>query len=158
TKSVGVGTGVGLSLCHRIVESHAGTIAVTDAPGGGALFVVSLPYVPTGPEAGASAAEAPIPPGPPSRSILVVDDEAEIAQTLAEIIAQSGHQVEIAANGRVALERISERNYALILSDLRMPELDGPGLYRTLQARDAGWPSRMIFLTGDMLGAAAISF
>jgi FixJ family two-component response regulator len=45
-----------------------------------------------------------------------------------------------------------------VLSDLKMPELDGPALYRALQERGADWPGRMIFLTGDTLSPAAIGF
>ncbi len=158
TKSVGVGTGVGLSLCHGIVGSHGGTVAIAEAPGGGALFKVTLPYVPTGPGTAAAPMAHESAPAPAPRSILIVDDEAEIAQTLAEMLAEFGHRVEIAANGRAALERIDSGDYALVMSDLRMPELDGPALYRALQERDADWPNRMIFLTGDTLSAAAIDF
>jgi PAS domain S-box-containing protein len=159
TKSVGMGTGVGLSLCHGIVSSHGGSIAVEDAPGGGARFVVVLPYVqaPTG----ATAVTAPAPSGTAARNrqpVLVVDDEAEIAETLAEILTDAGYDVEIAADGRAALDRMERREFDLVLSDLRMPGLDGPGLYRALKARRRDWPKRMIFITGDTLGEAAAVF
>jgi two-component system NtrC family sensor kinase len=157
TKSVGVGTGVGLSLCHSISASHGGSIVVDDAPGGGALFVVTLPHTPAAPHPAPNAHADKRSP-PPARSLLIVDDEVDIAETLAEMLAESGHRVEIAANGKMALERIAGADFAVILSDLKMPELDGPGLYQALQTRDRSWPDRMIFLTGDTLSPAAIGF
>jgi two-component system NtrC family sensor kinase len=160
TKPAGMGTGVGLSLCHSIVDAHGGTIAIEDAPGGGARLLVLLPHV-----APPDNAAAALPKGVPAaaapaaaRCILVVDDEADIARSLAEILCDAGHQVEIAANGRAALECLGRRAFDLILSDLRMPDLDGPALYRALLARDDGWPARMVFLTGDTLSPAAIAF
>jgi CheY-like chemotaxis protein len=156
TKSAGVGTGIGLSLCHNIMESHGGTVTVEDAPGGGARFLALLPHVPpqdaevaTAGAPEAAAAHAPI---------LVVDDEEPIARTLAEILASAGYDVDTASDGRAALERIDRRDYRLVLSDLRMAGLDGPGLYRALQVRSADWTQRMIFVTGDTLSEAAAEF
>jgi CheY-like chemotaxis protein len=64
-----------------------------------------------------------------------------------------GYQVETAANGRMALEKLRERPYDLLLSDLRMPELDGMGLYEELAQHYPHLLSRLIFLTGDTLNA-----
>ena len=61
-----------------------------------------------------------------------MDDEPGIAKALTRLLRRDGHTVDTAANGRLALARLQERAYDLILSDLRMPELDGPGLYRAL--------------------------
>jgi PAS domain S-box-containing protein len=158
TKSVGVGTGIGLSLCHNIVESHGGTVALEDAAAGGARFVVVLPHVaPQEPDDAAAAPGDPAAPGPRPR-ILVVEDEPSIARTLADILEAAGYDVDIAADGNAALQHIGRRTYGLVVSDLRMPGLDGPGLYRALQARSSGWPRRMIFVTGDTLSQAAAAF
>ncbi len=54
-------------------------------------------------------------------------------------------------NGAAALERLRDRTCDLIVSDVKMPELDGPGLYRELERRDPGLVRRVIFLTGDTL-------
>jgi CheY-like chemotaxis protein len=61
--------------------------------------------------------------------------------------------VNTASNGRLALEKLEERAYDLILCDLRMPELDGPGLYRELERRAPDLLKHMIFLTGDTLSS-----
>ena len=157
TKPNGVGTGIGLSLCHSLVESHGGTISATDAPGGGACLVVLLPagrpaLRPAAPETPAPAAAGD------RRRILIVDDEVEIAQTLAEILERAGHHAAIAADGRQALARLEQERFDLVISDLRMPGLDGPGLYRELLGRQPELARRMIVITGDALAANANDF
>jgi signal transduction histidine kinase len=157
TKPVGQGTGLGLSLCQGIVESHRGTIRVESQPGRGASFRIELPVVavPQGKSGDPSdGAAAPI----RGKAILVVDDEPEICGILAEILSEGGHEVEVAANGVVALEKLARRAYDLILTDLRMPDLDGPGLYRELARRRRDLLSRVIFLTGDTLSPEVTAF
>ena len=80
--------------------------------------------------------------------VLVVDDEALIAQLVADMLAGEGYDVDTAPNGIVALERIAGKDYDLILSDLRMPELDGLGFYRELEAQQPELLRRFVFITG----------
>lgn len=156
TKPAGAGLGFGLSLCHGLVESHGGRIAVEDAPGGGARFIVALPFIPSSAKREAASA-APIKPGRIGY-ILVVDDEADIAETCGDILAMDGHRCEFAPNGRAALERVAGARFDLILSDLRMPQLDGPGFYSALSRSDPAMAERIIFLTGDTLSPAIQKF
>ena len=150
TKPQGVGTGVGLSVCHGIVAAHGGEIRLEPPDGQGARFVVRLPRT------AAEAAEAPAPSpclaGGAAARILVVDDEPEVGQLLLDILERDGHRVDRASSGREALERLAEREVDLILSDLRMPDLDGPALYRELAARRPELLARLVFVTGDTLG------
>lgn len=81
--------------------------------------------------------------------ILVVDDEPIIAQLITDVLAGDGYDVDTASDGLVALECIGRRAYDLILSDLRMPELDGPGLYRELERRRPDLLARIAFVTGS---------
>jgi PAS domain S-box-containing protein len=159
TKPPGVGTGLGLPLCRGIIEGHGGTISMQSQPGQGTVFQVELPVdmVPmTEPEA--QAAEM-VPSSPKEeKAILVVDDELGIASALAYLLRRSGYHVDVATNGRLALERLSGRDYDLILCDLRMPELDGPGLYREIARHRPHLVPRMIFLTGDTLSPEAREF
>jgi CheY-like chemotaxis protein len=83
-----------------------------------------------------------------SPRILVVDDEPFIAQLVADTLAAEGYQVDTAANGLLALEQIKRESYDLILSDLRMPDLDGLALYRELESRQPDLLKRMIFISG----------
>lgn len=74
--------------------------------------------------------------------------------TLCEILEGDGHRIATAASGREALERISTEAYDVILTDLRMPDLDGRALYREIERR---WPERaagVVFITGDTLAPA----
>ncbi len=156
TKPTGVGTGVGLSVCHGIVEAHGGSIRLEDAPGGGARFVVLLPL-------GAPGGETAVPAAPrgaaaSGRRVLIVDDEPEIAQTLAEILAREGYRADVADSGHAALDRLAGAGYDLVISDLRMPNLDGPGLYRKLKERHPALAESMIVITGDTLSATASAF
>jgi two-component system NtrC family sensor kinase len=157
TKPAGQGTGLGLSLCLGIIEEHRGTIQVVEtSPGGGTTFRIELPVDPR--TAAPEALEAEALPPVQGKSILVVDDEPEIAETLRDMLANDGHQVETAANGVIALSKLRERDYELVLSDLKMPELDGPGLYREIERSYPGLRRRVIFITGDALSPGTREF
>jgi CheY-like chemotaxis protein len=80
--------------------------------------------------------------------VLVVDDETAIAQLIADVLAADGYDIDIASNGLVALERIAAKRYDLILSDLRMPELDGLGLYHEIEQHQPDLLRRFVFITG----------
>jgi DNA-binding NtrC family response regulator len=91
-------------------------------------------------------------------SILIVDDEPEVASILAEILAEDDHRVDTADNGIEALDKLRDGAYDLIISDLKMPHLDGPGLYREVARRHPDMVRRMIFVTGDTLGPESAEF
>jgi PAS domain S-box-containing protein len=157
TKPPGVGTGLGLPLCRGIVEAHGGTLEVTSTLGHGATFRLTLPLgaVPVSIPAPPSTDEAPVVRG---GTILVVDDEPSLAKGLARLLERDGHTVDTVANGRLALDQLGARTYALILCDVRMPELDGPSLYRLLERQQSHLCQRFIFLTGDTLEPATQAF
>jgi two-component system NtrC family sensor kinase len=77
---------------------------------------------------------------------------------LSEILTLDGHLVEQAANGNEALARLAEGRFDLVISDLLMPALDGPGLYERLRRNDPAMAERLLFLTGDTLSASARQF
>ena len=156
TKPVGAGTGLGLSLCHGIVVSHGGTVSVEDTPGGGATFVIALPAAKMD-ETGRAPVAAVFTSSVPRRA-LIVDDEPEIAKLLAEVLAQQRVDSDIVLNGMAAVERLRDGDYDVILSDLRMPDLDGAGLFEWIRAERAGLLERVVFVTGDRLGPAATAF
>jgi CheY-like chemotaxis protein len=84
----------------------------------------------------------------PRPRILVVEDEPTVAQMVADVLESDGYDVELAANGRLALDKLGVSTYDLIISDLRMPELDGVGLYRELMSRQPELLSRFFFVSG----------
>jgi PAS domain S-box-containing protein len=156
TKPPGVGTGLGLSLCQGIVEGHGGWIGVVRGVGPGAVFRVELPV--EGPGGVEPVAGAGAPVEVQRARILVVDDEPGIAGVLAEVLQLDGHAVETVGDGEAALGKLAAGTYDLILSDIRMPELDGPSLYWELERRDPRLMGRMIFLTGDTLSTGTREF
>jgi PAS domain S-box-containing protein len=151
TKKTGVGTGVGLSMCQNVVEAHGGRLTLGETPGGGATFMAVLPLRRSKVAAVRAAIESVPVEADDRAKILVVDDELEMAQTLSEILETKGHRVEIVENGRLALEKLRQNRYDLVLSDLRMPVLDGPGLYRAVAKDFPDMLERMILVTGDTL-------
>ena len=156
TKPPGQGTGLGLSLCQGIVESHGGRITLETAPGGGAQFLVELP-VGNRPR---HEAPAPRPDSGPvqGKRLLVVDDEAAVAEVLAEMLREDCHEVDIADSGTAALRKLAEQRYDVVFSDVKMPDLDGPGLYREAEKQYPELRDRFVFLTGDSLSTETAAF
>ncbi|MCP5151078.1 MAG: PAS domain S-box protein [Ectothiorhodospiraceae bacterium] len=150
TKPVGAGTGVGLAVSHAMVEAHGGTLRVDSAPGHGAEFVVSLPV--------SGAVDESMPTSPAGRGagvgsmVLVVDDEHDVADLMADCLELDGFEVERVGDGREALRRLERRRYDAVVCDVRMPGLDGPAVLRHLAERDPDQAARLVLVTGDVLG------
>ncbi len=83
--------------------------------------------------------------------VLVVDDDQALARTLAELLVEDGHDTDIAADGTIALDMLGAHGYDVILSDMKMPRLDGPGLYHELERQRPELAGRMVFITGNVV-------
>ena len=156
TKPMGIGTGVGLAVSLGIVEAHGGTLTVDCPNEGGAAFTITLPVGAV--EATGAVAEPSWNPDASQRAILIVDDEADIREALAEILTGARHRVVTAGSGREALVRMAAEHYDVILTDIRMPDLDGRALYQQIEQRWPGQAERVIFVTGDTLTSALREF
>jgi two-component system NtrC family sensor kinase len=157
TRQEGGGTGVGLSLCRAIVSAHAGSITLGEAPGGGAAVRIVLPRGTLDPLP-REAEMGEVPPDLVVRrvlSALVVDDEEEVAAVLAEILSGDGFAVDTVSDGQAARERLQVRGYDVVLSDLRMPGIDGAALHAWLAEAQPALAERLVFVTGDRLGTGA---
>jgi CheY-like chemotaxis protein len=91
-------------------------------------------------------------------TILIIDDESSFANPLARLLRHDGYTVDTVGNGHLALVQLQAHDYAVILCDLRMPELDGSDFYARLLRQHASLGLRVIFLTGDLLGAESTAF
>ncbi|MCH8993793.1 MAG: response regulator [Chloroflexi bacterium] len=157
TKDTGEGTGLGLTLSYGIIDEHGGRIWAESQPGRGATFTIELPIVqgvgqPAGPE------EAAPEPAITGRSILVVDDEESIQRLLGSILELDGHRVDTARNGREALKRIERQHYDMIITDIKMPDMDGRELYQRLLELDRDLAERTVFITGDTVSPDTRTF
>ncbi len=153
TKPVGEGTGLGLSVSYGIVQDHGGRIWATSTPGSGATVHIELPVRSTErPESPAAkkAAPAPSPRVPPLR-VLAVDDEVVLLDLLTDFLERDGHQVETASSGREALSRIQDRDFDVLIFDLKMPEMNGQELFERVRERRPELGERVIFASGDTL-------
>lgn len=157
TKAVGKGTGLGLSICQGIIGEHGGTIEVESTVGRGTTFVIELPiqkWVPQAPVASVSVRTH----AASKRKILVIEDEIQIRQLLQDILKSLGHHVEVAGNGRIALGMIEQKNYDLILSDVKMPEMSGAEFYAAIKRKGAALERRIVFVTGDLMNPETLRF
>jgi PAS domain S-box-containing protein len=158
TKPPGGGTGVGLAVSLGIVESHSGSLTVDCPPEGGAVFQVLLPIHVEDEKPALTEEVAPEAVGSKGPRLLIVDDEPEVGSLLSDILRREASRIDIAASGQEALRLLDKRDYDAILTDLRMPEMDGPELYRQIEQR---WPQRarqVIFITGDALSPTVQTF
>jgi signal transduction histidine kinase len=150
TKEVGDGTGIGLALCHRIVHSHDGQIWLDNDHRPGARFCIRLPIGDPTNDLARQERTGSVEPRP--YRVLVVDDETEVAELIAEILGKDGFSVQTAASGVEALRQLREDPFDIVLSDLNMPEMDGAALFRALSTDFPDLVERVGFITGDTMG------
>jgi PAS domain S-box-containing protein len=140
------GLGLGLALVRALVELHGGSVrARSEGVGRGAEFVVSLPFTP----ARAAAEERPRAASrASSRAVLVIEDNVDAGQTLAEILELQGHRVRIARDGRSGVALARELRPDVVLCDIGLPDLDGYEVARTLRADESLRGTRLVALSG----------
>lgn len=151
TKETGRGTGLGLSTVRGIVQAHQGFTEVVSTVGQGTVFRVFFPAAPGTLPAAASSKLQALPPGH-GELILVVDDEAQIRETISQILGRQGYRVLLACDGAEATAIFAQRagEIRLVISDLHMPNLDGAKLGRAL--RQINPAARMLVVSGMASG------
>jgi CheY-like chemotaxis protein len=140
------GLGLGLALVKSIVELHGGTVAArSEGRGRGAEFIVRIPLI----EAGAEP-ETPchLDTGTTARAILLIEDNADGAQSLADILELHGHRVRVARDGRSGITLAQELQPDVILCDIGLPDIDGYEVARTLRRDGPIRGKRLVALTG----------
>jgi len=154
TKEVGTGTGLGLSTSHAIVRSHGGFVHVYSELGKGTTFKVYLPAVRAA--ADAAAVRARELPAGNGELILVVDDEASIREIAKETLESYGYRTLVAGDGAEAMALFADakKEVRAVVTDMRMPFMDGMATIRALRKLD---PSVKVIATSglDQDGAEA---
>ena len=144
TKSMGQGTGLGLSQVYGFASQSGGEVRVRSEPGKGTVMTLVLPSVDSSPPAQAAAdlAAAALPPA----TILVVEDNEDVAVFAETLLGELGHHVTRAATGEEALELARKRRFDIVLSDVVMPGMGGLKLADTLAREQPDLP--VILATG----------
>jgi PAS domain S-box-containing protein len=116
------GTGLGLAVSYGIIERHEGMFSVESTIGKGTTFRIDLPVAenatPVHEEIRSTALTE-------SLSILVIDDEEVVRETLADMLSDLSHRVVMVENGKDAVAKVSEGSFDIVFTDLAMPEMDG---------------------------------
>ncbi|MES2889119.1 MAG: ATP-binding protein [Pseudomonadota bacterium] len=156
------GLGLGLAIVRTVVQLHHGTVsAESPGPGQGSRVAIRLPTI-----------AAPVPVSTLAREpegrrrglkVLVVDDNVDALETLADLLGVAGHQVEMLAHPRDALTRIPVFQPDVAILDIGMPDMDGYELARAIRSTLPTWTGQLIALTGygqgaDKAKAAAAGF
>jgi two-component system CheB/CheR fusion protein len=154
------GLGLGLVLAKGLVELHGGAISVhSQGIGKGTEFIVRLPLD------GEFDAKTPTPvdASPRVRRVLIIEDQADAAQSLREALELCGHQVEVAENGPAGLSRARAYCPEVVLCDIGLPGMDGYEVARAFRADEALKDAFLVALSGyalpdDVLRAAEAGF
>jgi CheY-like chemotaxis protein len=152
TKPVGQGTGLGLSTAYAVAQQHEGTLSVTSAPGKGSTFVLRLPLAQRPAGAGSNPVLTAFAParGKPAELLLVVEDDDSVRRAIVRTLAQAGWATREAATGEEALTRFDDA-ITLVVSDLRMPGIDGVTLVQRLRERRPRLPALLVSGYSDAL-------
>ena len=156
------GLGLGLALAKGVVEMHGGRIeARSEGRDRGAEFTVRLPLgTAVHAPAARPAAETGAGPAKPQR-VLIVDDNRDAADSLAQLVTLFGHQADVAHDGYSALARFEERRPDVVLCDIGLPGMNGYEIARRL--RGMGTTARLVAVSGyaqpeDLRESAAAGF
>ena len=137
------GTGLGLAVSYGIIERHQGMISVESQLGKGTTFKIDLPLAERHQESTAVAERTAV---MKPLSILVIDDEEFVRETLGEILGALTHHVQTVDSGRAALEKVAAEQFDVVFTDLAMPEMDGWETARAIRQAKPNLP--VVLVTG----------
>ena len=142
------GLGMGLTIVRRLVALHGGSVhATSDGPGKGARFVVRLPLVEGEVPLTAHSAPAPV-QSERQRRVVVIEDNADIRDTLRTLLDMWGHESTMTADGLTGLERVLRERPDVVLIDIGLPGMNGYDVARAIRRNDEKRDIRLIAVTG----------
>lgn len=153
TKGIGRGTGLGLSMVHGLTLQLGGALDIASRPGLGTRIELLLP-VAMGVEGDRPAEEPPLVATRANASVLLVDDEAPVRASTAEMLAELGYVVIEVASGEEAIERIDREPVDLVITDHLMGGMTGMALVERLRARRPALPTLIVTGYADTSGLA----
>ena len=127
------GSGLGLSIVNGLIGLMGGTVSLHDRPGGGSVFMVSVPTRVAPPPAIQSSGRTVL-PNPGTLDLLVVEDAPENQAIMQEYLVSGGHRVVFAGSGEEALLRLGTLHFDVVLLDMRLPGMDGMEVTRRIRA------------------------
>ncbi len=144
------GLGLGLALVKGIAELHGGSVSArSEGLGRGSEFVVELPLaLPPGPTAPARFPARLPAPVAGATEVLIIDDNVDAAQSIAEVLELDGHRVHVATDGLSGIMKAHELKPDVVLCDIGLPDVDGYEVARALRADDGLRSTRLIALSG----------
>ena len=143
------GLGIGLALVRRLVELHGGSVRADSAgTGQGSVFTVRLPLASPAPACRPAAPSAPQAQAAAQLRVLVVDDNVDAAESLAELLDLAGHATRIAHDGEQALRTAHEFRPEVVFLDIGMPGRDGYEVAKALRGRPETQQAVLVALTG----------
>jgi signal transduction histidine kinase/CheY-like chemotaxis protein len=164
TKKPGEGTGLGLSIAHTIMESHGGTIELTSSSPSGTTFTLELPLSSQLGEEVDKYKTGGLPnvttdnlTDKPRGRVLVVDDEPHILESLTTYLRLNKIEVESASDAGSALDILKIHNFDLVVSDIRMPGIDGLEFYQRAKNLKPHYERKFIFMSGFLMREGAKS-
>jgi CheY-like chemotaxis protein len=162
TKNLGEGTGLGLSIAHTLIENHGGNISAKSEPGH-TVFTIELPMARSPMISRDPRETQPLPRAQASRTkllgrVLVVDDETAIADAICEFLNLQNITTDKANDGHEALLLLGRNRYDAIISDIRMPGMDGTQLYEKAVLINPAYRTRFLFMSGDLVRESTQSF
>ncbi|MET1412344.1 PAS-domain containing protein [Roseibium sp. HPY-6] len=156
TKDVGEGTGVGLAFSHRIIDTHGGVLEVVSYPDQGTSFFVRLQSVEA--DKMVDTASGNFAENSAKRRALIIDDEPSVGELIGDLLMEMGCETTLCGDAREALNRLSESTFDMIISDFKMPGMNGEEFYNALLQKMPHYADRVGYVTGDSMGKAVTRF